>query len=387
MYCGRSSPVRRHSHAPDARGLQSTPGEPAWNTPRAIVALPSPTPSERTLSAVVGDANDWTIRAVATLLTQNGFEVVRTLSAGRLVEEVRERRPDLVVVGSRLGELSGADACRVLRGMSSLTPATPLLLVTPALVSEEERVENLRAGVWDTIRLPANAEELLLRIRRYVDAKVASDEAREDRLVDPHTGFYNVRGLLRRAEEEASEAWRAKRPIACAIFAPDQATLDRFSADRTGEEQRFLAEQLTEVFRRLGRRSDVIGRQSDTTFIVVANATHRDGTHRMARRLLEGMSELRLPPLGTSGDDRAGILVGYHVPEPPPNSIPDPRDWITRAGGALMAARRDPTRAPITQWQTGDKLDSSFLSEAIAPTPGGRLALDPLVAGEFPARN
>ncbi len=313
--------------------------------------------AERTLTAVVGDANDWTVRAVASLLTQNGFEVTRTITAGQLVEEVRGRFPDLVVVGSRLGELSGADACRVLRGMSSLSPATPLLLVTPALASESERVENLRAGVWDTIRLPASAEELLLRIRRYVSAKIASDEARHDRLVDSPTGFYNLRGLLRRAEEEASEAWRAKRPLACAVFAPDRRTMDLLRDTRSDAGTQALGGQLGETFRKLGRRSDVIGRLDPVRFIVLANPAHEDGADRMARRLLDGMNELVLPD-----GAEARMIVGLFVPDPPPHSTPDPKDWIARAGGALNAALADGARVPISRWTQGDKRDDSLVT-------------------------
>ena len=48
--------------------------------------------------------------------------------------------------------------------------------------------------------------ELILRMETFVKAKHEADRVREEGLMDPGTGLYNVRGLLRRATELSADA-------------------------------------------------------------------------------------------------------------------------------------------------------------------------------------
>lgn len=74
---------------------------------------------------------------------------------------------------------------------------------------------------WEFVGLPLDAQELLLKLDSYVKAKFEADRNREQGLVDRDTGLYNEKGLLRRATEMGSDAYRHNRALACVVFGLD----------------------------------------------------------------------------------------------------------------------------------------------------------------------
>lgn len=305
---------------------------------------------------MVGDRNEWTLQAVASVLEPAGFEVIQARSAAELLDRARTLRPDLVVVSDSLGDLSAADTCRILRGMPSFSAAIPILVTLSRLPGHAERIDLLKAGAWDLVRLPANAEELTLRIRRFLDAKVLSDRARDEGMLDGPSGFYNFQGLLRRAEEETSEAWRFRRPLSCVVFGPDRTAEAGPLASTEGEPREELERELVELFRRLARRSDVVGRLGDTEFIVVAPSTDGGGAIRMGQRILEAMEELAVED-ASGRKQHVAMRAGFYAPELPANEGIEPLDLVIRATSALRRSQESPAAGDrIRQWRDGDPI-------------------------------
>ncbi len=312
--------------------------------------------------AVVADAGDWALRAVSSLLGANGFEVIPAHSVAGLLEQVERSHPHLVVLGGMLGTTPAEECLRLLRAMPSFDRATPVVVASAGMVSEEERLGHLRAGAWESVGLPASSEALLLRIRRFVDARVSSDQARLQSLIDPASGFYNLKGFLRRAGEEAAEAWRARRPLAFAAFEPDPGSRDAVLGSPASPAAQLLQRQLVEVFRRLGRRSDVVGRRGPATFLVLAPATDEVGVRLMAERFLREMHHLALA--STDGRERAvRMLVGCHASGGPAAGGMDPRELLSRAAGALRVVGADPGADPLGVWRHGVEEDPDILTD------------------------
>jgi len=242
--------------------------------------------------------------------------------------------------------------------MASFNPATPILVTTSELVSETRHLEHLRGGAWDTLRLPASAEEFRLKIERFVDAKVLSDLTGEERMLDGLTGFYSLPGLMRRAEEETAEAERHERPLACIAFGPFLASGTPENPEVSDEVLRTMPElelKLERIFHRLGRRSDVIGRLNPNEFVVVAPSTTEDGAVKLGRRFLSEMQDLTIS-LGERADRvaRVEMRAGYYAPTLPLATSVKPAQLVGRAAGALrhtQEARRFGER--IAAWQAG----------------------------------
>src|SRR5690606_35878071 len=67
--------------------------------------------------------------------------------------------------------------------------------------------------------LPLDAEEMLARLQVFVSAKLSSDRAQAEGLVDPSTGFYDVQGILLRVRELGLAARRHARALGCVTVA------------------------------------------------------------------------------------------------------------------------------------------------------------------------
>jgi GGDEF domain-containing protein len=175
---------------------------------------------------------------------------------------------------------------------------------------------------------PLDAEVLVLKARVFAAAKIDADEARERGLVDPETDLYNVRGVLRRIYEEASEATRHHRPLACVVAAVDR------NAEGTEVEPENLR-AIVRSLRQTSRSSDVFGRLGPNEFVVIAPGTDAIGARRFAQRLAgqPNASEDRkftdLPPLH-AGFAAVGDLVSAQI---------EPVDLFVRAVAALRAVQ------------------------------------------------
>jgi DNA-binding response OmpR family regulator len=147
--------------------------------------------------------------------------VLKAYTGKQALELVQKVSPDVVMVDFHLPDMDGIDVARELRQSGSVDPVTPLLMMTAATVGRAERLEALGAGAWDILRHPVDPNELILRMETFVKAKHEADRVREEGLMDPGTGLYNVRGLLRRATELSADAVRFERPLSCIAFGPE----------------------------------------------------------------------------------------------------------------------------------------------------------------------
>jgi DNA-binding response OmpR family regulator len=73
---------------------------------------------------------------------------------------IRDRRPDLVILGDNLLDLPGQEICRRLRATRNFTP-----MIAVAHQESQARIAILDAGADDCISQPFNIEELLARVR------------------------------------------------------------------------------------------------------------------------------------------------------------------------------------------------------------------------------
>jgi GGDEF domain-containing protein len=117
-------------------------------------------------------------------------------------------------------------------------------------------------------------EEFLARIGPYISAKRDADAALETSHLDPLTGFYNLRGLMRRAVEMSADTARTRRPLACVALGPpregDAAPSDPAESTRDPDFARTLGNVLLSVT----RLSDAVGRMGEGDFIILRS----DGT-------------------------------------------------------------------------------------------------------------
>jgi len=110
------------------------------------------------------------------LLEDEGYAITTFASGQEMLDAVADALPDLIMLDIMMPEMSGYEATRKLREMSSL-PFIPILLVTAH--ERSNVVEGLDTGADDFIRKPFNADELLARVRALLRLKKSVDAERE----------------------------------------------------------------------------------------------------------------------------------------------------------------------------------------------------------------
>src|SRR5436190_12044765 len=220
--------------------------------------------------------------------------------------------------------MDGYAATRVLRDDVHVGPGTPLLFIPPQRPSSPQHHAALRAGVWEFLRHPFNAEEIAAKLDTYVLLKLDSDRARRETSVADAAGFYTVRGLALRAQELTLQAFHHAEPLACVALAPG--TCDGRNGD--------AVEVFAGVLRATGRRSDAIGRVGPGEFAVIAPGTDRAGAVLLAERLARAVTTAA----GSGSRAGAGLRAGYDAVGNARYTPIEPKNLLARATTALRAA-------------------------------------------------
>jgi diguanylate cyclase (GGDEF)-like protein len=289
--------------------------------------------SARSPLAVIIGQHEWLVRSIESILASNGFHAVTAVGAEFAVDRLSVTSPDLIVLEADPPEILWRETLAAVRRAPGVRRNTPILAATAEPLSREKRLEALRGGAWEVFSHPLDAETLVLKARLFAMAKVEADEVRDRGLVDPETDLYNVRGVLRRIYEEASEATRHRRPLACLVTAVDQPA----AAPAGGEEEGGGVRAIAQALRKAGRSSDVFGRLGPNEFVVIAPGTDAAGARRFAQRLTGGNgnagaarpTDVELPPLH-AGFAAVGDLTTAQI---------EPVDLFVRAVAALRAAQ------------------------------------------------
>ena len=296
-------------------------------------------PSRPPLALIAND-HEWSIRSLESILAPDGYAILRAFSGQQAIELAREGGPDLMIIDANLPDVSGVDVCRILRQEPRVSSSAPILITTAGRLTRPQRFEGLSAGAWDFLSLPLDAEELLLKLRVYMKLKFESDRTREESLVDPLTGLYNLRGLMRRARELGQDAYRHGRPLACVAFAPDS---------MASEDDRLwtAVDRLAEVFKASGRVSDAIGRVRLGEFVVIAPGTDDVGARKLAQRLV---SAVEASELDTTEPLDLALVAGYDAAEDLREAGTQPAALLAGATTALRQSQAEPGGAAIRRY-------------------------------------
>jgi PleD family two-component response regulator len=259
------------------------------------------------------------------LAERHGYTVVRTFTGTQTLERARSTSPDLVILDTSLPDLETYDLSRALRDDPAVGPSTPILLVTPNRPPAKEHRAALRAGVWEFLPQPLNAEEVAAKLRAYVVLKLNADRARLGNTVQDEGGLYTVRGLALRAQELVLQAFHHDAALACVAVAP------------VGDDARQVGavDLLDRVLRASGRRSDAIGRLGPGEFAVVAPGTDAAGAVLLAHRIARAVGAAAPGGAGTAPLLRAGYDAVGNTRYTPI----EPKNLLARATSALRAAK------------------------------------------------
>src|SRR5690349_3188815 len=244
---------------------------------------------------------------VAHALRGNRFALVQIHTATLARELARDLRPDAIIVESELPDMSGLDACRLLRSDLDVGSCVPILMAGPDKPTPEAHI----------------------RAKRSIDTALAENA------LDPAAALRGRAVLARRARELGGLMARKHGALACVVLATDAASTDPTLASR-------LARGL--------RISDVVGLLSATGIAVLAPGTDHQGAAILARRLAGILS--------VETADRAALVpgstlrVGYDAVANLKYSPIDPVDLLVRADAAVQAGVSEPGTPWLRRFET-----------------------------------
>jgi PleD family two-component response regulator len=281
--------------------------------------------------ALVLIANDqeWSARSIESVLSPQGFAILRAFTGQQAIDRALAARPDLILLDAQLPDIHGFDVCRRLRGEPTIGHAVPIIITTAGPSGRQQRLEASRAGAWDFLGQPLDAELMLARVEAFAQATDAMRRSREEALVEEDTGLYTARGLTRRLREVVADASRRRQPLACVVFLPESVGGEA----PTGE----TLAGLGVAFRRVGRESDVLGRLSQDAFVVVAPCTGEAGARRLAERLTGALTS----DLATLG---VRLRTGFTAVEDASAAHLDEQEILARASGQARGGNGNGSR-------------------------------------------
>jgi two-component system, cell cycle response regulator len=304
-------------------------------------------------TVVVADDDRITREMLGGILRSHGF-IVETVADGQFaVERVARGGVDLVLLDILMPRLSGLEACRLLKGMTS-DSFLPVVLVT-VKTDSASRVEGLKIGADDYVCKPFDEGELLARVEAMLRIKklhdhVAKARARLEQLSvhDDLTGLYNYRYLHTRLSEEFKRAERYHDPLACIVIDIDRLqTLNEIGGRPLGDT---IVRNVADVIRRSVREVDVVARFGGDEFLVVLPSTHFAGSVTVAERIWREVTE-RSYTGDVSRPVRVTLSIGVALF---PSRDVRTKDALLRASdAALHQAKRDGGNRICVFQQTG----------------------------------
>lgn len=286
---------------------------------------------------LIANDQEWSARSLESILGPNGYSVVRAYTGQQALERVRSAQPDIIILDAQMPDIHGFDVCRQLRSDARFSATTPIIITTSGPSGRTQRLEAYRAGAWEFLGQPVDGEALLLKLATFLQGKREVDALREESLLDPGTGLYNMRGLARRAHEIGADAFRRRDPLACVVFAPEARGVA--ASDAHEDESQRIAEQVGQLLKRVGRSSDAIGRLGLSEFGVIAPATGTEGVLRLVRRLGSSIESSPIPVRG--GERSLRVQAGYCAVPDFAESPVDAVELLLRATTALRDLKRE----------------------------------------------
>ncbi|HEX8794255.1 MAG TPA: diguanylate cyclase [Polyangiaceae bacterium] len=172
--------------------------------------------NERMRVLVVDDDPDFA-EVVTAVLGAEGIGVKHSPDARRIVEQLDDFRPDLLLLDAMLPEVDGWDAIRIVRTDPEHRDL-PIVFVT-GRTDLQSRVAAFDAGADDYLAKPLVPEELLARVRVRLDRRRLMRDMTER---DPLTRLLSRRAVLDSLASRLSEARRHSLILSLAILDVDR---------------------------------------------------------------------------------------------------------------------------------------------------------------------
>lgn len=276
---------------------------------------------------LVDDDQDF-VHVVASVLGQEGMLVKVVESGARILAEMNDFHPDLLLLDVNMPGLSGYDVCRLVRGESRYHDL-PVIVLTAA-TGLENRLAAFESGADDYLPKPIAKVELLTRVKVRLER---SRLLRERANLDVLTGLPIRRAFMEELDKMVQESERNGLIFSLALIDVDHFKQINDSHGHLAGDRVLAA--LGQLLKKRFRVEDIRGRWGGEEFIVAFRHIPRNTARGALQRALEELSKLEFKG---DRDESFSISFSSGIVEYPAESK-DLSDLLRRSDEKLYRAK------------------------------------------------
>ncbi|NRT80297.1 hybrid sensor histidine kinase/response regulator [Clostridium beijerinckii] len=129
---------------------------------------------------LIVDDNPNNIQVVATIISENGYELGIAMNAIEAYKFLEENIPELILLDVDMPEIDGFEVCSTLK-KSSKYKDIPIIFLT-VQDEKDDIVKAFDLGAVDYVTKPFNRKELVSRVRTHISLKKTKDELKKKNL-------------------------------------------------------------------------------------------------------------------------------------------------------------------------------------------------------------
>lgn len=253
-------------------------------------------------------------------LFKHDYQVVSSRSGQEALLRCQQQQPDLILLATRLPDMSGFHVCKQILADQALREIPVLLLADGD--SREDLLQGLRMGAQDFIPMPIEAEVISARVKVHLVGKLQRDMLRGLAYRDGLTGISN----RRRFDLEFPRIWSfcARTRSSLAFGLVDLDSFKRYN-DAYGHEagDRCLAAVAQTLAVAARRPHDLVARFGGAEFAVLLPGCHVEAAAAAAQRLTAAIEGLAIEHRSSQVAPHMTVSCGMAVTVPDERGKPE----------------------------------------------------------------
>lgn len=118
-------------------------------------------------TVLVVEDNDLNMKLFCDLLEAHNYQTLQTREGSRVLDMVREHRPDLILMDIQLPEVSGLEVTRWLKEDADLKHIPVVAITAFAMKGDEEKIRN--GGCEAYIAKPISVKRFLETVQQFLN--------------------------------------------------------------------------------------------------------------------------------------------------------------------------------------------------------------------------
>jgi len=154
--------------------------------------------NDKDVTILIADDEPTNRFIIKRLLKQEGYNILEAKNGFEAIELTKHNRVDVILMDAMMPEMDGFEAIKEIKKIENLQNI-PILMIT-ALDSKDDKVKAFESGANDFITKPVDKDELLLRVKSFVQMRCLYLQNLKAR-IDPTYKLPNLQALREKVDK------------------------------------------------------------------------------------------------------------------------------------------------------------------------------------------